>query len=56
MGRIALPNLMVQAASPLIGSMLGVVGASGTIAVLVGVATINVLPSAGLFRMARART
>ena len=57
MGRIALPNLMVQAASPLIGSLLlGVVGASGTLAVLVGVAIMNVVLSAGLFRMVRAGT
>lgn len=56
-GRIALPNLMVQAAAPLVGSLLlSVVGASGTLAVLVGVATVNVVLSAGLFRMVRAGT
>ncbi len=49
MGRIALPNLMVQAASPLVGSMLlGVVGASGTVTVLAGAAVLNVLLSSGL--------
>ena len=39
MGRIALPNMMVQAASPLVGSLLlGVVGADGTVTVLAGAA------------------
>ncbi len=57
MGRIALPNLMVQAAAPLVGSLLlGVVGASGTLAVLIGVAAVNVALSAGLFVTVRART
>lgn len=49
MGRIALPNLMVQAASPLLGSiLLGAVGSSGTITVLTGAAVLNVLMSVGL--------
>ncbi|RYC29372.1 MFS transporter [Lichenibacterium minor] len=54
MGRIALPNLMVQAASPLVGSMLlGAVGANGTITILVGVAGLNVLLSVALFTILR---
>ena len=49
MGRIALPNLVVQAASPLAGSMLlGVVGADWTVTVLAGAAVLNVFLSAGL--------
>ena len=49
MGRIALPNLMVQAASPLVGSiLLGVVGSSGTVTMLTGAAVLNVLLSVGL--------
>ncbi len=49
MGRIALPNLMVQAAAPLVGSvLLGVVGASGTVTVLESAAVLNVLLSAGV--------
>ena len=57
MGRIALPNLMVQAAAPLMGSLLlSAVGASGTLAVLVGIASVNVVLSAGLFCMVRAGT
>ena len=56
MGRIALPNLMVQAAAPLVGSLLlGVVGTGGTLAVLIGVAAVNVALSAGLFVMVRGR-
>lgn len=57
MGRIALPNLMVQAAAPLMGSLLlSAIGASGTLAVLVGIASVNVVLSAGLFCMVRAGT
>lgn len=49
MGRIAMPNLVVQAASPLIGSMLlGVVGTGGTVTVLAGAAVLNVVLSAAL--------
>ncbi len=55
MGRIALPNLMAQAAAPLLGSLLlGVVGASGTLAVLIGISTVSLALSAGLFLMIRA--
>lgn len=57
MGRIALPNLMVQAASPLIGSMLlGAIGVSGTVAVVAAAAVLNVVLSAGLaFAIGRPR-
>ena len=56
MGRIALPNLMAQAAAPLVGSLLlGVVGTGGTLAVLIGIAAVKVALSAGLFVMVRGR-
>jgi MFS family permease len=49
MGRIALPNLVVQAASPLLGSiLLGVVGTTGTVTVLAGAAVLDVVLSAML--------
>ncbi len=46
---------MAQAAAPLVGSLLlGGVGAGGTLAVLIGVAAVNVALSAGLFVTVRA--
>ncbi len=57
MGRIALPNLMAQAATPLVGSLLlGVVGTGGTLNVLIGIAAVNVALSTGLFVMVQVRT
>jgi len=55
MGRIALPSLLAQAGAPLAGSLLlGGTGADGTLAVLIAVAGLNVLLSAGLFVTVRA--
>ena len=57
MGRIAMPSLIAQAVSPSLGAMLMERwGASGTLAVLLATAVLNVLLVFALFALLRRRT
>jgi MFS family permease len=52
MGRLAMPSLLAQAAAPWIGAvLLERLGAHGTLAVVAGVAVVNVVLTIGLGRM-----